>query len=209
MIDCYTWPTPNGHKVHIMLEECGLEWNVIPINIGEGDQFKPDFLKISPNNKMPAIIDRDGPGGPDGKEIAIFESAAILIYLGDKTGRLFSTAPRRRYEVTQWLMFQMGGIGPIFGQLHHFCDKKDAEPYAYGRYQTETRRLYGVLDARLTDHEYLVDAYSIADIATFPWVFRHERHDIGFDDFPHLKRWFDAVDARPAVQRGLWIPKTD
>lgn len=205
MIDLYTWLTSNGRKATIMLEEVELPYTVHPIDISKGEQFAPEFVAINPNAKVPAMIDQDAEGGP----FTVFESGAILMYLGDKTGRLFSTAPRRRYEVTQWLMFQMGGIGPIFGQLHHFCDKKDAEPYAYGRYQTETRRLYGVLDARLADHEYLVDAYSIADIATFPWVFRHERHDIGFDDFPHLKRWFDAVDARPAVQRGLWIPKTD
>lgn len=205
MIDLYTWLTSNGRKATIMLEEVELPYTVHPINISKGEQFAPEFVAINPNAKIPAMIDQDAEGGP----FTVFESGAMLMYLGDKTGRLFPTAPRRRYEVTQWLMFQMGGIGPIFGQLHHFCDKKDAEPYAYGRYQTETRRLYGVLDARLADHQYLVDDYSIADIATFPWVFRHERHDIGFDDFPHLKRWFDAVHARPAVQRGLWIPKTD
>ena len=205
MIDLYTWLTSNGRKATIMLEEVELPYNVHPINISKGEQFAPEFVAINPNAKIPAMIDQDAEGGP----FTVFESGAMLMYLGDKTGRLFPTAPRRRYEVTQWLMFQMGGIGPIFGQLHHFCDKKDAEPYAYGRYQTETRRLYGVLDTRLADHEYLVDDYSIADIATFPWVFRHERHDIGFDDFPHLKRWFYAVHARPAVQRGLWIPKTD
>ena len=205
MIDLYTWLTSNGRKATIMLEEVELPYNVHPINISKGEQFAPEFVAINPNAKIPAMIDQNAEGGP----FTVFESGAMLMYLGDKTGRLFPTAPRRRYEVTQWLMFQMGGIGPIFGQLHHFCDKKDAEPYAYGRYQTETRRLYGVLDARLADHEYLVDDYSIADIATFPWVFRHERHDIGFDDFPDLKRWFDAVHARPAVQRGLWIPKTD
>jgi GST-like protein len=205
VIDLYTWLTSNGRKATIMLEEVELPYTVHPINISKGEQFAPEFVAINPNAKIPAMIDQDAEGGP----FTVFESGAMLMYLGDKTGRLFPTAPRRRYEVTQWLMFQMGGIGPIFGQLHHFCDKKDAEPYAYGRYQTETRRLYGVLDARLADHQYLVDDYSIADIATFPWVFRHERHDIGFDDFPHLKRWFDAVHARPAVQRGLWIPKTD
>ena len=205
MIDLYTWLTSNGRKATIMLEEVELPYNVHPINISKGEQFAPEFVAINPNAKIPAMIDQNAEGGP----FTVFESGAMLMYLGDKTGRLFPTAPRRRYEVTQWLMFQMGGIGPIFGQLHHFCDKKDAEPYAYGRYQTETRRLYGVLDARLADHEYLVDDYSNADIATFPWVFRHVRHDIGFDDFPDLKRWFDAVHARPAVQRGLWIPKTD
>ena len=205
MIDLYTWLTSNGRKATIMLEEVELPYDVHPINIAKGEQFAPEFVAINPNAKIPAMIDQDAEGGP----FTVFESGAMLMYLGDKTGRFFPTAHRRRSEVMQWLMLQMGGIGPMFGQLHHFRGKKETEPYAHGRYHKETRRLYGVLDTRLADREYLVDDYSIADIATFPWVFRHEWHQIGFGDFPNLKRWFDATHARPAVQRGLWIPRID
>ncbi len=205
MIELYTWLTSNGRKATIMLEEVELAYTVHPINIAKGDQFAPDFLAINPNGKIPAMIDQDAEGGP----YTLFESGAMLMYLGDKTGRFFPTDHRRRYDVIQWLMFQMGGVGPMFGQLHHFRGKQADKPYSYNRYQTETRRLYGVLDKRLSDREFLVDDYSIADIATFPWVFRYDWHDIGFDDFPHLKRWFDAIHARPAVQKGLWIPKPD
>ncbi len=203
MIDLYTWPTPNGHKVHIMLEEVGLEYNVIPIDINAGDQFKPEFLKISPNNKMPAMVDPDGPGGGD---YALFESGAILMYLAEKTGRLLPTETRARYDVIKWLMFQMGHIGPMLGQAHHFRTYAPEQiPYAVDRYTNEAHRLYNVLDGRLAEAEYLAGAYSIADIATFPWIRSYERQGQDLDDFPHVKRWFEAIAARPAVERGLQV----
>ena len=203
MIDLYTWPTPNGHKVHIMLEEVGLEYNVIPIDINAGDQFKPEFLKISPNNKMPAMVDPDGPGGGD---YALFESGAILMYLAEKTGRLLPTETRARYDVIKWLMFQMGHIGPMLGQAHHFrAYAPEPIPYAVDRYTNEAHRLYNVLDGRLAEAEYLAGAYSIADIATFPWIRSYERQGQDLDDFPHVKRWFEAIAARPAVERGLQV----
>ncbi|NJM30357.1 MAG: glutathione S-transferase family protein [Rhizobiales bacterium] len=193
MIDLYTWPTPNGHKIHIMMEETGLAYKVIPIDIGAGDQFKPEFLKISPNNKMPAIVDPEGPGG---KPIALFESGAILIYLADKSGKFLAKDPRARYTTLQWLMFQMGGVGPMFGQAHHFRRfAPDKIPYAIERYTKETRRLYGVMDARLKDREFLAGPYTIADIATFPWLRIYERGGLKLEDFPNLKRWYDAIDA--------------
>jgi GST-like protein len=205
MIDLYTWPTPNGHKVHIMLEETGLAYNVIPIDINKGDQFQPDFLKISPNNKMPAMVDRDGPGG---KPYALFESGAILMYLAEKTGKFMPTETAQRYRVIQWLMFQMGGIGPMLGQAHHFRQYAPEKiPYAVDRYTREAARLYGVLDRRLGRSEYLADGYSIADIAAFPWIRPYERQGQKLEDFPNLKRWFDAIDARPAVKRGLEVLK--
>jgi GST-like protein len=204
MIDLYTWTTPNGRKVSIMLEEVGLPYRVHPINIGKGEQFAPEYLKINPNGKIPSIVD---PQGPDGEPIAMMESGAILIYLARKTGKLFRQAERAQYEVLQWLMFQMGGVGPMFGQTHHFLRAaKEQVPYAIERYLTETRRLYGVLNERLKDHDCLAGAYSIADIATYPWVARYEWHKTDLGDFPHVKRWFDAISARPAVQRGMKVP---
>ena len=204
MIDLYTWTTPNGRKVSILLEELGLPYGVHPVNIGKGDQFAPDYLKINPNGKIPSIVD---PQGPDGKPIAMMESGAILIYLARKTGKLFPQAERAQYEVLQWLMFQMGGVGPMFGQTHHFLRAaKEPVPYAIERYMAETRRLYAVLNDRLKVHDYLAGAYSIADIATYPWVARHEWHKTDLNDFPHVRRWFDAISARPAVQKGMRVP---
>ena len=204
MIDLYTWTTPNERKVSIMLEELGLPYSVHPINIGKGEQFTPEFIALNPNSKIPAIVD---PEGPDGGPIAMMESGAILIYLAGKTGRLLPEAARGRYVALQWLMFQMGGVGPIFGQVHHFLRAaKEPVPYAIERYTKETQRLYGVLDGRLKDHEFLADEYSIADIATYPWVARYEWHKTNLGDYPHVKRWFDAISARPAVQRGMKVP---
>jgi GST-like protein len=204
MIDLYTWTTPNGRKVSIMLEELGLPYRVHPVNIGKDDQFKPDYLKINPNGKIPSIVD---PEGPDGKPISMMESGAILIYLADKTGKLLAKSGRDRYVALQWLMFQMGGVGPMFGQTHHFLRAaKEPVPYAIERYGKETRRLYGVLNDRLKDHAYLAGEYSIADIATYPWVARHEWHKTDLNDFPGVKRWFDAISARPAVQKGMNVP---
>ena len=205
MIDLYTWSTPNGRKVSIMLEELELAYNVHAVNIGKDDQFKPDFVAINPNSKIPAIVDSEG---PEGKPVSMMESGAILIYLSEKTGKLTPASQRGRYEALQWLMFQMGGVGPIFGQVHHFLRAaKESVPYAIERYTKETRRLYGVLDARLKDREYLADEYSIADIATYPWVARYEWHKTRLEDFPNVKRWFAAISARPAVQRGMAVPQ--
>jgi GST-like protein len=204
VIDLYTWTTPNGRKISIMLEELGLPYRVHAINIGKDDQFKPEYLKINPNGKIPSIVD---PEGPDGKPIAMMESGAILIYLADKTGKLLAMSGRARYVALQWLMFQMGGVGPMFGQTHHFLRAaKEQVPYAIERYGKETRRLYGVLNGHLRDHAYLADDYSIADIATYPWVARHEWHKVDLNDFPGVKRWFDAITARPAVQKGMNVP---
>ncbi|MGZ5095300.1 MAG: glutathione S-transferase N-terminal domain-containing protein [Burkholderiales bacterium] len=204
MIELYTWSTPNGRKVSIMLEELGEPYNVHPIDIGKGDQFTPEFIAINPNSKIPAIVDAVG---PDGKPIAIMESGAILIYLAEKSGKLLPTSARARSTALQWLMFQMGGVGPMFGQVHHFLRAaKEPVPYAIERYTTETRRLYDVLNERLKQHEYLADKYSIADIATYPWTARYEWHKTRLEDFPHVKRWFDVISARAAVQRGMKIP---
>jgi len=204
MIDVFSWATPNGHKVHIMLEECGLPYRAIPVNIGAGDQFKPEFLRISPNNKIPAITD---PQGPDGKPISIFESGAILLYLAAKTGKFLPATDRAKYDVLQWLMFQMGGVGPMLGQAHHFRmyapEKLD---YAIDRYSNEAKRLYGVIDRRLAQSAYLGgDEYSIADIATFPWLRSWEKQGIVLADYPHLHAWFDKIAGRPAVQRGVKV----
>ena len=204
MIDLYTWSTPNGRKVSIMLEECGLPYRVFPVNIGKGEQFRPEFLAISPNNRILGIVD---PEGPDGKPINLFESGAILIYLSEKTGKFLPQAARARYVALQWLMFQMGGVGPMFGQAHHFLrSAKEQVPYGIKRYTDETRRLYGVLDKRLQQAAYLADEYSIADIATFPWVARFEWHKVDLNEFPAVKRWFDLIAARPAVARGMAVP---
>jgi GST-like protein len=204
MIDLYTWTTPNGRKASVMLEECGLAYNVHKIDIGKGDQFKPEFLAVNPNGKIPAIVDGDGPGG---KPISVFESGAILIYLAEKTGsKLLPADPRQRYAVLQWLMFQMGGVGPMFGQAHHFIRfAPEKVPYGIERYSKETRRLYGVMDKRLVEATYLAGEYSIADIATYPWVARHEYHEVNLADFPNVKRWFDAISARPAVVKGMAV----
>ena len=205
-IDLFVWPTPNGYKVSIMLEEIGLPYAVHPIDIGAGDQFKPEFLKISPNNKMPAIID---PDGPDGQPISIFESGAILMYLAEKTGQFWPADLRQRYQMIQWLMFQMGGFGPMLGQAHHFrVYAPEKIPYAVDRYTNEAGRLYRVMDTRLGDVAYLAgDAYSIADMATFPWARSIERQGHSLDEFPNVKRWYQAIDARPAVQKGLELLK--
>ena len=204
MIELHTWSTPNGRKVSIMLEELGLSYSVHPVNIGKDEQFRPEFLAISPNNKIPAIVDPDGPGG---KRFALFESGAILIYLGEKTEKLIPKDAATRYVALQWLMFQMGGLGPMLGQTHHFLRAApEPVPYAIKRYKDETRRLYGVLDKRLAEAEHLAGEYSIADIASYPWVARHEWHQIELGDFPNVKRWYDAIGARPAVQRGMKVP---
>jgi GSH-dependent disulfide-bond oxidoreductase len=203
MIDMYFWPTPNGHKVTIALEELGLPYNVIPINIGKGDQFKSEFLKISPNNKMPAIVDSDGPGG---KPISIFESGAILIYLAEKTGRLMPTDASGRYKVLEWLMFQMASVGPMLGQVHHFRRYAPEQiQYAIDRYTNEAKRIYGVIDKRVGDAPYLAGEYSIADIATYPWLRPHKLQGQNLEDFPNLRRWYEAIEARPAVQKGIAV----
>lgn len=204
MIDLYTWKTPNGRKISIMLEEVGLPYRVQAIDIGHDEQFDADFLRISPNNKIPAIVDSDG---LDGKPLSLFESGAILIYLAGKTGRLLPQDTRGKYEALQWLMFQMGGVGPMFGQVHHFLRAAPEEvPYAIDRYTAEKDRLYGVLDRRLGQADYLAGEYSIADIATFPWVSRHDWQRTDLNRFANVKRWYDAIGERPAVQRGMAVP---
>jgi GST-like protein len=208
MIELYTWSTPNGRKVSIMLEECGLPYNVHKINIGtNAEQFTPEYLKINPNGKIPSIVD---PDGPDGKPYAMMESGAILIYLAGKTGKFLPRSVRAKYDALQWLMFQMGGVGPMFGQAHHFMRaKKDEIPYGSERYGNEAKRLYGVMDRQLENHEFLSGKeYSIADIATYPWVARHEWHRVNLGEFPQVKRWYDAVGARPAVVKGMGVPAT-
>jgi GST-like protein len=204
MIDVFSWPTPNGHKVHILLEECGLPYKAHPVNIGTGDQFKPEFLAISPNNKIPAITD---PDGPDGKPISLFESGAILVYLAGKTGRFLPEGVRERYEVLQWVMFQMGGVGPMLGQNHHFRQYAPEKlPYAIDRYTNEARRLYGVIDRRLAASAWLGGkTYSIADIATWPWLRNWKNQGIELSEYPHLQTWFHAIEERPAVQRGVKV----
>ena len=203
-IDVYSWATPNGHKVHIMLEECGLPYRAIPVDIGAGDQFKPDFLKISPNNKIPAIVDPQGPGG---KPISMFESGAILVYLAAKTGLFMPAGDRAKYEVLEWLMFQMGGVGPMLGQNHHFrAYAPEKLEYAVNRYTNEAKRLYGVIDRRLAQSKWLGGKeYSIADIATFPWLRSYERQGIVLGDYPKLETWFRKIEERPAVQRGVKV----
>ena len=208
MIDVYSWATPNGHKVHIMLEECGQllgrDWQAHAINIGQGDQFKPEFLAISPNNKIPALVD---PHRPDGKPMALFESGAILVYLASKFGRFMPKSDRAKFEVLQWLMFQMGGVGPMLGQAHHFrIYAPEKIDYAYNRYTNEAKRLYGVMDRQVAKTGYIAGkTYTIADIAIFPWLRSWENQGIDWADFPHLKRWFDTIAARPAVQRGVAV----
>jgi GST-like protein len=204
MIDLYTWPTPNGHKIHIMLEETGLPYRVHPVDIGAGDQFKPEFLKISPNNKMPAMIDSDG---PDGKPISLFESGAMLLYLASKTGRFLPEDLRERWSTLQWLMFQMASVGPMLGQAHHFLAYAPEKiPYAMQRYSREANRIYGVIDRRLAESKFIAcSEYTIADMAVMPWLRSYERQGVNMDDYPHVRKWFDGIGARPAVQRGLAV----
>ena len=204
MIQLFTWDTPNGKKVSIMLEEIGVPYEVHPVNLKQNDQMKPEYLAINPNNKIPAIVDTDGPGG---KPFTLFESGAILMYLAEKSGKLLPQDMRKRYEVIQWLMFQMGGVGPMFGQANYFFRLQEKVPYAMERFRKEALRLYNVLDKELGQREFLAGEYSIADIATYPWVWRHEVHQVKLEEFPNVKRWFDAIAARPAVQRGMEIPK--
>jgi GST-like protein len=203
MIDLYTWSTPNGRKISIALEEMGLPYNVITINIGKDEQFAPNFLAISPNNKIPAIIDQD-------TGLSLFESGAILMYLADKTGKFWAQKAPEKWRVTEWLMWQMGGIGPMLGQVHHFSRYNPGKaPYAEERYLKEAHRLYGVLDKRLGESEYLAGEYSIADIATFPWIARHEWQTIDLNRYPNVKRWYVAIASRDAVQRGYNVPPSD
>jgi GST-like protein len=204
MLDLYAWPTPNAHKVSIMLEEIGLPYTVIPVNIGAGEQFAPDFLKISPNNRMPAIVDHDAPGGP----VSIFESGAILFYLAEKSGRFWSTEVHERYDAAQWVMWQMGGLGPMLGQANHFQHvAPEPMPYAVDRYKNEAMRLFGVLDKRLSDREFIAGAYSIADMACYSWSLIFTRIGIAIEDFPALQAWQARVAERPAVQRGMDLLK--
>lgn len=204
MIQVYSDATPNGHKVHIMLEECGLPYEVHHVDIGTGDQFKPEFLAISPNNKIPAIVD---PDGPDGHPMSLFESGAILVYLAGKVGRFLGNTDREKFVTLQWLMFQMGGIGPMLGQAHHFrIYAPEKIDYAINRYTNEARRLYGVMDKRLSSNAYLAgEDYTIADIATFPWIRSWKNQGIDWADYPHAKRWFHEISERPAVKRGVAV----
>ncbi|NCV63457.1 MAG: glutathione S-transferase family protein [Betaproteobacteria bacterium] len=208
VIDVYSWPTPNGHKVHIMLEECGYklgrDWLVHPVHIGQGEQFTPEFLTISPNNKIPALVD---PVGPDGKPISVFESGAILLYLAAKTGKFLPKSDRAKFEVLQWLMFQMGGVGPMLGQNHHFrIYAPEKIPYAIDRYTNEAKRLYGVMDKQLALGKYIAgSSYSIADMAIYPWLRNWKNQGIDWADFPRLKEWFDLIGERPAVKRGCEV----
>ncbi|MHB1331960.1 MAG: glutathione binding-like protein [Sulfuriferula sp.] len=204
MIDVYYWTTPNGHKITIFVEETGIPYKIVPVNIGAGDQFQPDFLKIAPNNRMPAIIDHAPADG--GSAISVFESGAILQYLAEKTGKFLPADMRGRTEVMQWLYWQMAGLGPMAGQNHHFVQYAPEHiPYAVERYVKETNRLYGVLNKRLADREYVADTYSIADMAIYPWIVPYERQGQKLENFPHLKRWFETIQARPAVQRAYQV----
>jgi len=204
MIEVWTWPTPNGHKVHIMLEETGLPYRVEPIDIGKGEQFRPEFLSITPNHRIPAIVDPDGPGG---KRLQLFESGAILIYLAEKTGMFLPEDPVQRLHALQWLMFQMGGVGPMFGQWNHFATYAPEKiPYAIERYSNEVKRLHRVLEKRLSESAYLAGPdYGVADIATYPWVRNPDRRGVDIAEFPAVQRWLDAIAERPAVQRGVAV----
>ena len=201
-IDLYTWNTPNGRKISVALEEMGLPYKVYPINISKGEQHAPEFLKISPNNRIPAIVD---PDGPHGKPVSIFESGAILLYLGERTGKFLPKDLGERIPVWEWLMWQMGGFGPMPGQVHHFLMVENEQDRRYGleRYSKETHRLYGVLDRRLADHEYVADKLSVADFAILGWAWRHERHKVPLSDYPNVQRWYNALMARPGVKRGF------
>ena len=207
-IEFHTWTTPNGRKVGVLLEELGLDYSVHTVNIGKDEQFEPSFLKISPNNRIPAIIDSDGPGG---KPISVFETGAIMVYLAEKHGKFLPESGAERYAVMEWLMWQMGGVGPMLGQTHHFRRAAKVEvPYGIERYTNESHRLYGVADRRLADNAYLSgDNYSIADMATFPWIARHEWHATDLNDFPNVKRWYGEIAKRPAVQKGMAVPPVD
>jgi GSH-dependent disulfide-bond oxidoreductase len=201
VIDLYTWTTPNGRKASIMLEEVGIPYETHAVDIGKDEQFTPEFLKISPNNRIPAIVDRDN-------NFSLMESGAILLYLAEKTGKLLPTDKLKRYRVTEWLMWQMGGIGPMLGQVHHFVKYNNGKaPYAEERYLKEAHRLYGVLDKRLKDNEYLAGEYSVADVATWPWISRYEWQTIDLNKYPNVKRWYVAIANRPAVQKGYHVPK--
>lgn len=203
-IELHTWNTPNGRKISVALEEMGLPYRVVPINIAKGEQQKPDFLAISPNNKIPAIVD---PEGPDGVPVSVFESGAILLYLGEKTGKFLPKPLLQRIPVYEWLMWQMGGFGPMPGQVHHFIALENEADRAYGlkRFSDETRRLYGVLDRRLATHDYVADELSIADFAILGWAWRHQRHKVDLADFPHVARWYETLMARPGVKRGFEV----
>ena len=207
MIDLYYWTTPNGHKITLFLEETGLPYTVKPVNIGAGEQFKPEFLAIAPNNRIPAIVDQAPAGG--GEPVPVFESGAILLYLAEKTGRFLPAEPRARLEALQWLFWQMGGLGPMLGQNHHFAVfAPEKIPYAINRYVAETARLYGVLDRRLAGRAFLAGEYSIADMACYPWIVPHERQSQSLDDFPNVKRWFEAIRERPATARAYALADT-
>ena len=209
MIDLYTWATPNGRKVSIILEELGLDYNVHEINIAKGEQHTPEFLTVSPNNKIPGIVDSDGSGGLGGEPLSMFETGAILIYLAEKMeSELYSKDFKKRMATLQWLMWQMGGVGPMFGQAHVFMfNPKEEVPQARERYYKETKRLYGVMDRHLADNEYFASGeYTIADIAVFPWVHRNNRHQVDLDEFPNVKRWYDELWKRPAVDKGMSVP---
>jgi GST-like protein len=201
-IELHTWNTPNGRKISVALEEMGLPYTVVPVNITKGEQKQPDFLALSPNNKIPAIVD---PEGPDGVPVSVFESGAILLYLGEKTGKFLPKPLLQRIPVYEWLMWQMGGFGPMPGQVHHFIALEDESDRGYGlkRFSEETRRLYGVLDRRLATHDFVADELSIADFAILGWAWRHERHKVALADFPHVARWYDTLMARPGVKRGF------
>ncbi len=206
MIDLYYWTTPNGHKMTMFLEETGLPYRIVPINIGKGEQFAPDFLGIAPNNRIPAIVDHQPADG--GAPLSLFESGAILLYLADKSGRFIAPDLRGRNETLQWLFWQMGGLGPMAGQNHHFAQyAPEKVPYAIERYVKETARLYAVLNKRLADREFIAGSYSIADMACYPWIVPYERQGQNLDDFPHLKRWFGAIRQRPATQRAYALAK--
>ena len=208
MIDLYYAPTPNGWKITIMLEEAQMDYKVIPVNLGAGDQFKPEFLKISPNNRMPAIVDSDGPGG---EEISVFESGAILMYLGEKSGKFFPRSDKERIKVLEWLFWQIGGLGPMAGQVSHFVNYAPNFPgdhsYSEKRYKNEYDRLLGVMDVVLEEREFLAGEYSIADMASFPWVTAYKRYEVDLDSFKNVRRWFDSIKSRPAVRKGMDVGK--
>jgi GSH-dependent disulfide-bond oxidoreductase len=210
-IELHTWDTPNGRKISVALEEMALPYSVKTVNIGRGEQHAPEFLRISPNNRIPAIVDPDGPEGPDGEPISVFESGAILLYLGEKTGKFLPAGLRERVPVLEWLMWQMGGFGPMPGQVHHFRAVEPEADRRYGlkRYSDETRRLYRVLNTRLGEVEYVAGALSVADFAILGWAWRHERHQVSLDEFPEVKRWYEMLMARPAVQRGFAVKLND
>ena len=208
MIDLYYAPTPNGWKISIMLEEAEIEYNVIPVNLGAGDQFKPEFLKISPNNRMPVIVDHDG---PQGEEVSVFESGAILMYLGEKSGKFFPQSDKERIRVLEWLFWQIGGLGPMAGQVSHFVNYAPNFPgdhsYSEKRYKNEYDRLLGVMDMVLEERDYLAGDYSIADMASFPWVTAYKRYEVNLDTFKNVRRWFDEIKSRPAVRKGMDVGK--